>query len=113
MPTPQLQLIRVARADNQPEAEFLRNLLLEERVPSVLRRAPGVDVPDFLAAGGRDVLVPASYAQAARDVLLQGDPEPHVAHDNASDPPCRIFTGVFGGTALAAIPVWLGTAMML
>jgi hypothetical protein len=113
MPTPQLDLIHVARAENQPEAEFLRNLLLEERVPSVLRRAPGFDVPDFLAAGRRDILVPASYAQVARDVLLRGDSEPHPDQLNASDPPWRIFTGLVGATALAAMAVWLGTAMIL
>src|SRR3954463_15549408 len=107
MTTPHLELIRVARADNQPEAEFLRNLLLEERVPSVLRRAPGFDVPDFLAAGQRDILVPAAYAHAARDVLLQGDPEPHAAQLKASDSPLRIVTGLSTGTALGAIVVWL------
>jgi pimeloyl-ACP methyl ester carboxylesterase len=112
MPT-ELQLVNVARAENQPEAEFLRNLLLEERVPSVSRRTPGLDVPDFLAAGRRDILVPASYAQAARDVLLQGDSEPHVDRINASDPPSRIFGGVFSATALGAIVVWLGAGMML
>jgi hypothetical protein len=112
MTTPQLELIRVARADNQPEAEFLRNLLLEERVPSVLRRAPGFDVPDFLAAGRRDILVPASYAQVARDVLLHGDPEPHPAAPTASDPPLRIATGLSTATVLGAMVVWLGTGMM-
>jgi hypothetical protein len=64
----------VARAENQAEAEFLQNLLLAEGVPSVLRRAPGFDVPDFLAAGPRDVLVPASAESDARDVLLQTGP---------------------------------------
>ncbi len=39
----------------------------------MLRRARGFDVPDFLAAGPRDVLVPASGAPAARDVLLQSE----------------------------------------
>jgi pimeloyl-ACP methyl ester carboxylesterase len=110
---PELELIHVARAENQPEAEFLRNLLLEEHVPSVLRRTPGFDVPDFLAAGRRDVLVPPAYAQVARDVLLQGDPEPHAAHLKVSDPPLRIVTGLSTGTAFGAIIVWLGTGMML
>ena|SRR5215211_2652378 len=112
MPT-ELQLVNVARAENQPEAEFLRNLLLEERVPSVSRRAPGFDVPDFLAAGRRDILVPASYAQAARDVLLHGGPEPRAARAGAADPPWRVFTGVFGATALGAMVVWAATAMIL
>ena len=65
-------LVVVARAENQAEAEFLQGLLRAEGVPSVLRRTGGFDVPDFLAAGPRDVLVPPSAEQAARDVLLQG-----------------------------------------
>ena len=31
------------------------------------KRSGGFDVPDFLAAGPRDVLVPRSGAEAARD----------------------------------------------
>jgi hypothetical protein len=62
-------LVKVARAANQPEAEFIEALLLEEGIPSMLRRSGGADVPDFLAAGPRDVLVPESGAQAAREAL--------------------------------------------
>ena len=62
-------LVRVAGARNQAEAEFLQALLLEEGVPSTLRRSAGFDVPDFLAAGPRDILVPESAAQAAREAL--------------------------------------------
>jgi hypothetical protein len=62
-------LVKVARANNQPEGEFLEGLLLEEGIPSMLRRSPGSDVPDFLAAGARDILVPQSGAQAAREAL--------------------------------------------
>ena len=52
------ELVRVAGGRNQAEAEFIQGLLLEEGVPSMLRRTAGFDVPDFLAAGPRDVLVP-------------------------------------------------------
>lgn len=69
------RLVKVARAENQPEAEFLQNLLDAEGVPSILRRGAGSDVPDFLAAGPRDVLVPAASAVLAREVLGQRDLE--------------------------------------
>jgi hypothetical protein len=63
-------LVRVATAQNQPEAEMVQNLLLDEAgVPSLVRRSGGFDVPDFLAAGPRDVLVPQSGATAARELL--------------------------------------------
>ena len=55
-------LVRIAAARNQPEAELLQGLLLEEGIPSMVRRSGGFDVPDFLAAGTRDVLVPQSGA---------------------------------------------------
>ncbi|HEX7291673.1 MAG TPA: hypothetical protein VF250_11160 [Conexibacter sp.] len=63
------ELVRVARAHHQAEAELIQNLLLEEGIPSTTRRSMGFDVPDFMAAGPRDVLVPRSGAEAARDVL--------------------------------------------
>jgi hypothetical protein len=62
-------LVRVASARHQAEAELLQGILLEEGIPSLLRRSGGFDVPDFLAAGPRDVLVPQSGASAAREAL--------------------------------------------
>ncbi len=67
------RLVVVAAARNLTEAEFLQGLLLEEGVPSMLRRSRGFDVPDFLAAGPREVLVPESGYEAAREVLLQAE----------------------------------------
>jgi hypothetical protein len=67
-------LVRVAGARHQAEAELLQNLLLEEGIPSLVRRSAGFDVPDFLASGWREILVPASGADAARELL--GDRRP-------------------------------------
>jgi zinc-ribbon domain/Putative prokaryotic signal transducing protein len=63
------RLVKVAYANNQPEAELIQGLLLEEGIPSMTRRAPGFDVPDFLAAGPRHILVPESGVEAAREAL--------------------------------------------
>ena len=62
-------LVRVAAARHQAEAEMLQNLLLEAGVPSLVRRSGGFDVPDFLAAGPRAILVPRASLDAAREVL--------------------------------------------
>ena len=62
-------LVRVAGARNQAEAELIAGLLLGEGIPSLLRRRPGFDVPDFMASGPRDVLVPQSALEAAREML--------------------------------------------
>ena len=65
-------LVRAAWARNQAEAELIQGLLLEEGIPSLARRSGGFDVPDFLAAGPRDVMVAAGGLDAAREIL--GDP---------------------------------------
>jgi hypothetical protein len=67
-------LVRVGTARNQAEAELLEGLLLDQGIPSLVRRSGGFDVPDFLASGPRDILVPAAGADLAREVL--GTPEP-------------------------------------
>jgi Putative prokaryotic signal transducing protein len=66
------ELVSVARASSEAEAEFIAGLLLEEGIPSVIRRSAGFDVAEFLAAGPRDVLVPQSGAQAASEALRPG-----------------------------------------
>jgi len=68
--------VRVATAHNQPEAELLQGLLLESGIPSLVRRSGGFDVPDFLAAGPRDVLVARGGEAAARELLGTRAPEP-------------------------------------
>jgi hypothetical protein len=62
-------LVRAAWARNQAEAEMIQALLLEEGIPSLARRSGGFDVPDFLAAGPRDVMVAAGGLDVARELL--------------------------------------------
>jgi hypothetical protein len=49
------ELVTVASAQNQADAGFVQNLLRDAGVPFILRRSAGADVPDFLAAGRREV----------------------------------------------------------
>ena len=67
------RLVKVAYAQQQAEAEMIQGLLSEDGIPSMLRRAAGFDVPDFLAAGPREVLVAEELAEQAQDVL-EGTP---------------------------------------
>ena len=69
-------LVRAAWARNQAEAELIQGLLLEEGIPSLARRSGGFDVPDFLAAGPRDVLVAAGGLDAARELLGDAKTQP-------------------------------------
>lgn len=80
------ETVRVAVAQNQAEAELMQNILLEEGIPSIVRRSGGFDVPDFLAAGPRDIMVPASGAEAARELL---DPEGLTASEPVTVDPRR------------------------
>jgi hypothetical protein len=63
------ELVKVGWAGNQAEAELIQGLLLENGVPSALRRSMGFDVPDFLAAGPRDIYVPSAALEVARELL--------------------------------------------
>jgi len=105
-------LVRVAGGRNQAEAELIQGLLLEEGVPSMLRRSAGFDVPDMLAAGPRDVMVPASGAQTAREVLLQADIAPSTASGQAGTKPWRVLAGLIIAVAVVAIIAWLGTDVL-
>jgi len=60
---------RVTVVRNLAEGELIQGILLEEGIPSILRRTGGFDVPDMIAAGPRDVMVPASGLELARDLL--------------------------------------------
>jgi hypothetical protein len=100
-------LVRVVGARNQVEADFIQNLLLEEGIPSMQRRARGFDVPDFLAAGPREILVPASGVSAARDVLLQSELLPTGQTLQWAPTAWRVLAFLLLGLAVLAILVWL------
>jgi hypothetical protein len=102
-------LVRVAGSRNQAEAEMIQGLLLEEGVPSMLRRSRGFDVPDMLAAGPRDVMVPASGAGAARDVLLQAELVSDRAPGRPVERPARLLFVLCAVAALVALIAWIGT----
>jgi len=99
------ELVRVAGGRNQAEAEFIAALLLEEGIPSLVRRSRGFDVPDMLAAGPRDVMVPQSGAMAAREMLLEAE---IVGDEAATGPaPARLFAWLVGLFAVAGGLIWL------
>ena len=101
------ELVRVAGGRNQAEAEFIQGLLLEEGVPSLLRRSAGFDVPDFLAAGQRDVLVPMSGAEAARELLNAAELGPRTGPVRPPPSPALLLAGILGGGFVTALIAWL------
>ncbi len=104
-------LVRVASARNQAEAEFIQGLLLEEGVPSMLRRSAGFDVPDFLAAGPRDVMVPEAAVSTAREMLLAGE----LISDAPAErvvAPGRLLVGILVALVIGALVVWLASQVV-
>lgn len=63
--------MKVAWASNQSEAEMIEGMLNAEGIPCLIRRARGFDVPDFLAAGPREIVVPALAEEKARKILAE------------------------------------------
>jgi Putative prokaryotic signal transducing protein len=104
-------LVRVATARHQAEAELLENLLLEEGIPSLVRRSGGFDVPDFLASGPRDILVPASGAEAAREVLGSEEPPAEPVPDSGPPPWVRALAVALAVLILVVIAAGVITAI--
>jgi hypothetical protein len=63
------KLVKVAFAPNQIEAEMIQGLLHEHGIPSVVKRGPGFDVPEFMPVGPRQIFVAETAAADAREVL--------------------------------------------
>ncbi len=70
------KLVKVAWASNLAEAELLQGMLLDQGIPSSERRTRGFDVPDFLAGGPRDILVPEAAYETARELVSTTGDEP-------------------------------------
>jgi hypothetical protein len=103
-------LVRVTGARTLADGEMVQAILLDHGIPSMLRRARGFDVPDFLAAGPRDVLVPESGYETAREVLagsdmLTAEAEPGSMPGIGS--PARLALGLIAAVGIAAVIVYL------
>ncbi len=59
----------MAAAPDETVALLMDGVLKDAGIPSLIQRATGFDAPDFLAAGPRDVLVPGSLVEEAKEVL--------------------------------------------
>jgi hypothetical protein len=76
----------------------------------MLRRARGFDVPDFLAAGPRDVMVPESGYEAARELLAGSDMLTAEAPPDSMPgigSPARLALGLIAAVGVGALIVYL------
>jgi hypothetical protein len=103
-------LIRVTGARSLADGEMIQAILLDHGIPSMLRRTRGFDVPDFLAGGPRDVLVPQSGYETARELLagsalLSAESPPDELPGVGS--PARLALGLIAAVGVAALVVYL------
>ncbi len=102
-------LVKVAFARNLAEAQLIQGILLEEGIPSVERRSRGFDVPDFLAGGPRDILVPQAADRAARQLIvdLGGDPAAPGPASSLAERPLAFLAKFAAVIVAAAALVWV------
>jgi len=103
------ELVKTAMASNLAEAELIQGLLLEEGIPSILRRTRGFDVPDFLAAGPRDILVPEAALETARELLsdVEGAGEPALDPSAGEERPLRLLLGMLVALAIGGAVIFV------
>jgi hypothetical protein len=104
-------LVKAGWARNQAEGELIQGILLEEGIPSVQRRTRGFDVPDFLAAGPRDILVPEAAYEAAKELLadqrVEPGSEPSLPRSGGDSSAGRLAAGILIALVGAFALVWL------
>ncbi len=61
--------MKVGAAPNETFAMLMEGVLKNAGIPVLIRRGAGFDIPDFLSAGPRDVIVPESAFEEARQLL--------------------------------------------
>ena len=60
---------KVGSAPNETSALLMKGILEDAGIPALILRGAGFDVPDFLSAGPRDILVPKLVLDEAREIL--------------------------------------------
>jgi hypothetical protein len=101
------ELVRVAGGRNLAEAELIQGILLEEGIPSMQKRTRGFDVPDFLAAGPRDIFVPESAAEDARDLLTSAEIEPAAEGNGTGAEPGSSPLGTDASASPVKLLAWI------
>ena len=106
------ELRQVVTARQLPEAQLIQMLLLDEGIPSVLRRTTW-DVPEMMPAGPRAVLVPESGYSRALATLNKSEQEviveQQMAREAMPSPVAVLFT-IFAGLGVVALVLLLAKA---
>jgi hypothetical protein len=106
------KLVKVAFARNQAEGEMLQGLLSEAGIPSVLKRSPGFDNPDFLAGGPHDIWVYQPAAKRAKEVLAETMIESEGDERAELEEQRRLARGETGVVSPGKLAFWVGVAVV-
>jgi hypothetical protein len=106
-------LIKVAFARNQVEGEMMQGLLSEAGIPSILKRSRGFDIPDLLAGGPHDVMVPEGAAKRAHEVLADTMIESEDEERAELEEQRRLARGETGVISPARLAFWVGVAVVV
>ena len=105
--------VKVGFAQNLAEAQMIQGILLDQGIPSFERRSRGFDVPDFLAAGPRDILVPGAAAEVARALLADTGEHPLGGEaESEGERPLRLLIGILVALAAGAALVWVASVLL-
>ncbi|MGH2980024.1 MAG: hypothetical protein ACRDLQ_10380 [Solirubrobacterales bacterium] len=100
-------LVAVTTVGNPAEAEMLREMLLAEGIPSMVRLARSLD-PRFLPGGGpHEVLVRESGYEAAYQLVHGELPEPQSPTSRFGPEPGNLLAVVLIALGLIAAVIWL------
>jgi len=61
--------VKVDSVPNETSALLMEGVLEDAGIPALVCRGPGFDVPNFLSAGPRSVLVPEPALEEAQQLL--------------------------------------------
>lgn len=95
------ELVKVAAATSQAEAELIVGILLDQGIPARVAN----ELASVFPSSSRDILVPRSAYDAAR--ALVADTREHTLADENTGQPARLAAGLLVGLAVAAALVWV------
>jgi hypothetical protein len=105
------ELVAVTTVTNPAEAEMLREMLLAEGIPSMVRLARSFD-PRFLPGGGpHEVLVRESGYETAYQLVHGELPQPEAPTSRSRPEPGNLLALLLIALALIALVIWLSGAV--
>jgi hypothetical protein len=105
------ELVVVTTTRNPAEAEMLREMLLAEGIPSMVRLARSFNPLDLPGGGPHDVLVRESGYETAYQLVHGELPQPESPTSRSGPEPGNLLAVVLIAAGLIALVIWLSGAV--